>query len=103
MFKTSLYTGAKVSPLYDPYVGKILTFAERRENYIKDMNNFLKNIIIKGIRTNLNFLRHILNSNCLFSGVQPLISKSMVVSEGLYVSICLEIIPLMCSWEVVHI
>ncbi len=68
MFKTSLYAGSKVSPIYDPYIGKIATFAERRENSIKDMNNFLKNITIKGIRTNLNFLRHILNNNYLFAG-----------------------------------
>ncbi len=68
MFKTSLYSGAKVSPLYDPYIGKIATFAERRENSIKDMKSFLNNIIIKGIRTNLNFLRHILSSPHLFTG-----------------------------------
>ncbi|MEN8153722.1 MAG: acetyl-CoA carboxylase biotin carboxylase subunit family protein [Acidobacteriota bacterium] len=68
IFKTSLYTGAKVSPLYDPYIGKIVTFAIKRKNSINDMNNFLSNIIIKGIRTNLNFLRFVLESNCLASG-----------------------------------
>lgn len=68
IFKTSLYTGFKVSPLYDPYIGKIVTFAVKRENAIKDMNNFLNNIIIKGIRTNLTFLKHLLKSSCLHSG-----------------------------------
>ncbi len=68
IFKTSIYTGAKISPLYDPYIGKIVTFAVRRENSIKDMNNFLNNIIIKGIKTNLNFLKHLLQSSCLENG-----------------------------------
>jgi acetyl-CoA carboxylase biotin carboxylase subunit len=68
IFKTYLYTGAKVSPLYDPYIGKIATFSSHREHSIKDMKNFLNNIIIRGIQTNLPFLRHLLNSEPLAKG-----------------------------------
>lgn len=68
IFKTHLYSGARISPLYDPYLGKILTFARKRDYTIKDMRNFLNNIIIKGIKTNLPFLRNLLRSDCLARG-----------------------------------
>jgi acetyl/propionyl-CoA carboxylase alpha subunit len=65
VFKTYLYTGAKVSPLYDPYIGKIATISSRRDHSINDMRDFLNNIIVKGIKTNLPFLRHLLSSEGL--------------------------------------
>ncbi|MCP5102562.1 MAG: ATP-grasp domain-containing protein [bacterium] len=68
IFKTYLYGGAKMSPLYDPYIGKICTFSRRRETTVNDMRNFLNNIIIKGIKTNLPFLRHLLDSGSLARG-----------------------------------
>jgi len=68
IFKTHLYTGARVSPLYDPYIGKIATFSSHRNHSIKDMKNFLSNIIIRGIQTNLPFLRYLLDTECLAKG-----------------------------------
>ncbi|MCK5055460.1 MAG: acetyl-CoA carboxylase biotin carboxylase subunit family protein [Candidatus Aminicenantes bacterium] len=68
LFKTALYAGAKVSPLYDPYIGKIVTFSSQRETAVNDMRNFLENIIIKGIKTNLTFLKHLLRNKSLHRG-----------------------------------
>jgi len=68
IFKTYLFTGSKVSPIYDPYIGKIATFSSHRDHSIKDMKNFLSNIIIRGIRTNLPFLRHLLKNQSLAKG-----------------------------------
>ncbi|HLP45689.1 MAG TPA: acetyl-CoA carboxylase biotin carboxylase subunit family protein [Candidatus Kapabacteria bacterium] len=68
MFKTDLYAGARMSPLYDPSVGKICTFSGRRSNTINDMKNFLDNILIRGIKTNLPFLQHLLESKALARG-----------------------------------
>ncbi len=68
IFKTHLYGGANVSPLYDPYMGKIITFSTSRETTINDMNNFLSHIIIKGVRTNLPFLRYLLEHPILQKG-----------------------------------
>jgi acetyl/propionyl-CoA carboxylase alpha subunit len=68
LFKTTVYCGAKISSLYDPYIGKILTYAVKRENAIKDMRTFLDNIIIRGIQTNLIFLKHLLQSKDLHRG-----------------------------------
>lgn len=68
IFKTHLYTGSKVPPIYDPYIGKILTFTQKRETAISNMRNFLDNIIIRGIRTNLNFLKNLLDNESLKQG-----------------------------------
>ena len=68
IFKTVIYTGARVSPIYDPFIGKILAFAFKRENTIRDMRKFLDNIIIRGIRTNLIFLKHLLENEHLMRG-----------------------------------
>jgi acetyl/propionyl-CoA carboxylase alpha subunit len=68
VFKTYLYAGANVSPFYDPYLGKILTFSGRRDHSLNDMKNFLHNIIIRGIKTNLPYFRHLIQSECLAGG-----------------------------------
>ena len=68
VFKTTLYTGARVTPMYDPFIGKILTYAVERPNAINDMRIFLDNIIIRGIRTNLVFLKHLLENADLRKG-----------------------------------
>jgi acetyl-CoA carboxylase biotin carboxylase subunit len=68
IFKTTLYTGARLSPMYDPFIGKILTFAVERKNAIADMRKFLDNIIIRGVRTNLIFLKHLLENEHLQRG-----------------------------------
>ncbi|MCP4221002.1 MAG: hypothetical protein GY765_40610, partial [bacterium] len=65
---THLYTGAQMSPLYDPYIGKIVTFSSLRQTTITDMRNFLSNIIIRGIKTNMPFLRNLLQNEALFKG-----------------------------------
>jgi len=68
IFKTYLYSGAKVSSLYDPFIGKIATSSSRRDHSINSMRNFLNNIIIRGIKTNLTFLRYLLHSESLARG-----------------------------------
>lgn len=68
IFKTNLYTGARIPSIYDPYIGKIVTYAVKRENAIRDLRTFLDNIIIRGIHTNLNFLKHLLENKLLKEG-----------------------------------
>lgn len=65
IFKSSLFTGARISHLYDPYIGKIVTFSTSRTRAINDMKNFLNHIHIRGIATNLHFLKSLLDSEPL--------------------------------------
>jgi len=68
VFKTTLYTGARVTPAYDPFIGKILTYAVEGPNASNDRRIFLDNILIRGIRTNLVFLKHLLENEVLRQG-----------------------------------
>lgn len=68
IFKTTLYTGARITPTYDPFIGKILTFSVERKNALTDMRKFLDSIFIRGIRTNLIFLKHLLENEQLHAG-----------------------------------
>lgn len=71
IFKSSLFTGARISPLYDPWIGKIVTFSSNREKALENMKNSLENIIIRGISTNLHFLKSLLDSDPLVRGDTP--------------------------------
>ncbi|HDP95565.1 MAG TPA: ATP-grasp domain-containing protein [Candidatus Aminicenantes bacterium] len=68
VFKTSLFAGGEVSSIYDPNVGKILAFAVQRENAINDLRQFLNTILVRGIHTNLIFLKKLLESPHLQRG-----------------------------------
>jgi len=68
VFKTSLFAGAEVSSIYDPNIGKILSFAVQRGNAINDLRQFLDTILVRGIHTNLIFLKKLLESPHLLRG-----------------------------------
>jgi len=68
LFKTSIYTGCRISPIYDPFIGKIATFSSRRETSLQTMRHFLDNITLRGIHTNLVFLKHLLENPLLVKG-----------------------------------
>ncbi len=68
IFKTSIFTGCRISSIYDPFIGKIATFSSRRETSLQTMRHFLDNINLRGIHTNLVFLKHLLENPQLVKG-----------------------------------
>jgi len=68
IFKTYLHSGASMSPLYDPYIGKIATFSGSRRQALQDLKKFLNRIIIRGIKTNLPYLRFLLGCESVAEG-----------------------------------
>ncbi len=68
LFKTSIYTGCHISSIYDPFIGKIATFSSRRETSLQTMRHFLDNINLRGIHTNLVFLKHLMENPLLIKG-----------------------------------
>ena len=68
IFKTSIFTGSRISSLYDPFIGKIATFSSRRETSLQTLRHFLDNITLRGIHTNLVFLKHLLDNPLLVKG-----------------------------------
>jgi acetyl-CoA carboxylase biotin carboxylase subunit len=59
---SGIYQGWKVPPHYDPILGKLIVWSEDRETAIRRMCYALKNYTILGIKTNLGYLKRIMES-----------------------------------------
>lgn len=60
--QTSIFSGASISPFYDPMVAKLLVRARSREEAVVKMNVALEEFFVEGVRTNIPLMRAILNS-----------------------------------------
>jgi acetyl-CoA carboxylase biotin carboxylase subunit len=65
---SGIYAGWNVPPHYDPILSKLITWAENREMSIARMHHVLKSYIILGIKTNIGFLRRIMETSTFRSG-----------------------------------
>ncbi|MBS5787463.1 MAG: acetyl-CoA carboxylase biotin carboxylase subunit [Clostridioides difficile] len=54
-FDTFVYPGYSIPPLYDSMIGKLICWADTREECIERMYRALDEIIIEGIHTNIEF------------------------------------------------
>ncbi len=63
---THIYNGYKVPPYYDSMIGKLVTHGNTRESAIARMTGALSEIVIDGIKTNIELQREII-SDCNFS------------------------------------
>lgn len=59
---SGIYAGWDVPPHYDPILSKLITWAENRKMSIARMNHVLKNYVILGIKTNIGFLKRIMEA-----------------------------------------
>ncbi len=62
---THIYSGYTVPPHYDSMIGKLITHGDTRESAIARMQGALSEIIIDGIRTNIDLQRDII-ADCSF-------------------------------------
>lgn len=60
--------GTKVTPFYDPMIGKIIVHDETREAAIRKMVEVLDGIEVEGITTNLTLLQRIMRAEQFISG-----------------------------------
>lgn len=67
-FDSHLYSSYTVPPHYDSMVGKLISYGETREVAFARMRNALEEIIIDGIKTNLELHRKILNDHSFIQG-----------------------------------
>jgi acetyl-CoA carboxylase biotin carboxylase subunit len=58
----------KVTPFYDPMIAKIIISALTREETINRAREYLNQVEVEGIKTNLPFLRHALNTDEFIKG-----------------------------------
>lgn len=67
-FDSALVDGMTVLPYYDPLLGKLIVFAETREEAVRKMETALCEIAIEGIETNINDLLMLVRSPGFVSG-----------------------------------
>ncbi len=63
-----IYNGYTVPPYYDSMIGKLITYGNSRETAIARMNGALSEIIIEGIKTNIDLQKDILKDPAFVAG-----------------------------------
>lgn len=67
-WESHIYSGYTVPPHYDSMIGKLITFGETREVAIARMKNALAELIIDGIKTNIDLQLRIMNDEAFQAG-----------------------------------
>lgn len=67
-FDSHIYSSYTVPPNYDSMIGKLITYGETREVAIARMRNALDEIIIDGIKTNIELHQRILHDQSFIQG-----------------------------------
>lgn len=62
-WESHIYDGYKVPPYYDPMIGKLITYGKNRKIAIAKMKNALSELIIEGIKTNIDLHINIINDD----------------------------------------
>lgn len=62
-WESHIYAGYTVPPHYDSMIGKLITYGETREIAISRMKNALAELIIDGIKTNIELHQFIMNDD----------------------------------------
>jgi acetyl-CoA carboxylase biotin carboxylase subunit len=66
--ETHCYAGFSVSPFYDPMIAKLIVRAESREAAVAKLRTALAEFEVEGIKTNIPFLRRLVDSEGFRSG-----------------------------------
>ena len=67
--ETGTKAGDNITPFYDPMIAKIIAHGKNRNDAIKSLKNYLCDLEIAGITTNLNLLIKLLNHKSIKDGV----------------------------------
>ena len=67
-FDSHIYSSYTVPPNYDSMIGKLISYGETREVAFARMRNALDEIIIEGIKTNIELHQRILNDKAFIEG-----------------------------------
>ncbi|MTB66875.1 acetyl-CoA carboxylase biotin carboxylase subunit [Providencia sp. wls1943] len=67
-WESHIYAGYSVPPFYDSMIGKLITYGETREIAIARMKNALNELIIDGIKTNIELQQMIMNDENFAKG-----------------------------------
>jgi len=68
--ETHIYSGYTVPPYYDSMIGKLIAHGENRDSALARMRTALNEMVIEGIKTNIQLHREILSDSAFISGAQ---------------------------------
>jgi acetyl-CoA carboxylase biotin carboxylase subunit len=63
-----IYNGYTVPPYYDSMIGKLITYGSTRQSAIARMNGALSEIVIEGIKTNIDLQKDIISDRRFVAG-----------------------------------
>ena len=63
-----IYNGYTVPPYYDSMIGKLITYGSSRDSAIARMNGALSEIVIEGIKTNIELQQNIISDGNFAAG-----------------------------------
>ncbi|HSH09983.1 MAG TPA: biotin carboxylase N-terminal domain-containing protein, partial [Oceanipulchritudo sp.] len=66
--QTSIFSGATISPFYDPMVAKLLVRGRTRDEAILKMGITLDEFFVEGVKTNIPLMRGVLNASAFRDG-----------------------------------
>ncbi|MCH9644506.1 MAG: acetyl-CoA carboxylase biotin carboxylase subunit [Gammaproteobacteria bacterium] len=67
---THIYSGYRVPPYYDSMIGKLIAYAETREEAIRRMDNALQEMVVEGIKTNIALQMELMEDENFIAGGQ---------------------------------
>ena len=65
---SALYEGYEITPYYDPMLSKLIVHGQNRADAIQKMRQALKDYVLMGMTTNLNYLQRILGHEAFEKG-----------------------------------
>ncbi|MGP1924803.1 MAG: acetyl-CoA carboxylase biotin carboxylase subunit [Arsenophonus sp. NEOnobi-MAG3] len=82
-WESHIYAGYTVPPYYDSMIGKLITYGETREIAILRMKNALSELIIDGIKTNIELQQKIMDDSNFFKGATNIhyLEKKLATQE----------------------
>ncbi|MDD4843541.1 MAG: acetyl-CoA carboxylase biotin carboxylase subunit [Anaerotignum sp.] len=81
-FDTALIQECEVVPFYDSMLGKLIIFANTREDAIRKMESALCEMIIEGVDTNIEDQLKLIRSKTFWQGAYDTLILSEILAEG---------------------
>ncbi|MFV0314980.1 MAG: acetyl/propionyl/methylcrotonyl-CoA carboxylase subunit alpha [Anaerotignum sp.] len=81
-FDTALVQDCEVVPFYDSMLGKLIVFANTREDAIRKMESALCEIVIEGVETNIEDQLKLIRSKTFWQGKYDTLILPKILAEG---------------------
>lgn len=81
-FDTALVQDCEIVPYYDSMLGKLIVYAQNREEAIRKMEAALCEMVIQGVETNIEEQLRLVRSEAFFKGEYDTLALQKILEEG---------------------